>query len=43
VLGVDIVDLFVPPETMPQRIIYRGGRTRHRDRNLSSRESTPEP
>lgn len=43
VLGVDIVELFVPPETMPQRIIYRGGRTRHRDRNLSSRESTPEP
>lgn len=43
VLGVDIVDLFVPPATMPQRIIYRGGRRRHRDRNLSSRESTPEP
>lgn len=43
VLGVDIVDLFVPPESMPQRIIYRGGRRRHRDRHLSSRESTPEP
>ncbi|MGX5715503.1 helix-turn-helix domain-containing protein [Arthrobacter sp. MAHUQ-56] len=42
-LGVDIVDLFVPPETMPGRIIYRGGRRRHKDRNISSREPTPEP
>ena len=36
VLGVDVVELFVPPETIPQRIIYRGGRSRHRDRNVSS-------
>jgi hypothetical protein len=43
VLGVDTVDLFVPPEGMPQRITYRGGRRRHRDRNLSSHESPPEP
>lgn len=43
VLGVDIVDLFVPPETMPLRIVYRGGRRRHKDRNVGSRESTPDP
>lgn len=43
VLGVDIADLFVPPQTVPQRIIYRGGRRRLGDRNLGSRESTPEP
>lgn len=43
VLGVEIVDLFVPPQTMPQRIIYRGGRSRHKDRNVSSRESAPGP
>jgi transcriptional regulator with XRE-family HTH domain len=43
VLAVDIVDLFVPPESMAQRIIYRGGRRRYIDRHLSSRESTPEP
>lgn len=43
VLDVDIVDLFVPPASMPERIIYRGGRRRHRDRNLSSREATLEP
>lgn len=43
VLGVDIADLFVPPEAMPQRIIYRGGRRRYIDRHVSSRESTPEP
>lgn len=43
VLGVDVVELFFPPESMPERIIYRGGRRRHRDRNLTSQESTPEP
>ncbi|WP_369693181.1 helix-turn-helix domain-containing protein [Arthrobacter sp. DNA4] len=41
VLNVDIVDLFVPPESMPQRITYRGGRLRFGDRHLNSRESMP--
>jgi transcriptional regulator with XRE-family HTH domain len=43
VLGVDIVDLFVPPETTPQRIIYRGGRRRQGTQNFSLLEPTPEP
>lgn len=43
VLGVEIVELFLPPVSMPQKIIYRGGRRRHRDRHLDSRESTPGP
>lgn len=36
VLNVDIVDLFAPPESMTQSIIYRGGRRRLRDRHPSS-------
>lgn len=42
VLGVEIVDLFVPPVSMPERIIYRGGRRRHRDRNLDAHKLAPE-
>ncbi|WP_457317434.1 helix-turn-helix domain-containing protein [Sinomonas sp. RB5] len=40
VLRVDVRELLVPPETVPGRIVYRGGRRRHRDRNLGSREPT---
>lgn len=43
VLGVEVADLFISPTAMPERIIYRGGRRRHKDRNVSVQDPPSGP
>lgn len=42
-LGVEVTELLTQPESMPQRIVYRGGRRRHRDRNIDHEHPRPAP